>query len=183
MHSAKSRGGTPISIAPGQAAQREADWGQTTALSQKTAPCSNAETPHRLEVAHCLYKHCLWLWGHSGQPCVQAAPGLHHDPPHPAASTGQALPTTGQTMPQACSSRDCARFQIIPPRSPESTRHAPRASFPTPQSQPPPAWSRRSCGRPAAATRPPPRSTAHPRPAFRPAHASYGSAHPPPSCS
>ena len=63
MHSANPRGGTPISIAPVETAQREADWGQTTALSQMTAPCANAETPHRLEVAHCLYKHCLWLRG------------------------------------------------------------------------------------------------------------------------
>jgi hypothetical protein len=119
MHSARSSSGTPIPSSPDETAQREAGWSHTTSLSQSSAPCSNAETPRRLKVAHCLCKHCLWLRVRSGQPLLQAAPGLHHDLPHPAASTAQTPPSTGQNMPQTCR-RGTARASRVPHPSPLS---------------------------------------------------------------
>jgi hypothetical protein len=68
MRAVKPIGGTPISLL--QAQQNSARH-----IGANLAPCLNAESPNRLEVAHCLCQHCLWLWVRSGQPLLQAAPG------------------------------------------------------------------------------------------------------------
>jgi hypothetical protein len=114
------------------------------------------------------------------------APNLRHDLSHPARSPAQALPSTGQTMPQTCR-RETARASRISHPAPPSQRAGrlkpPSESILPAQEQPCPSFAWQSDGTPPAAPSPPRCSTPHPPPAFQPAHASCGSAHPPPSCS
>ena len=183
MRTAKSRGGTPIFIAPGQAAQREADWGQTTALSQQTAPCSNAEplTAWKSRIA-CASIAC-GCGGIQDSLACRLLPVSTTVRPILLHRLDKLCPQPGKPCHRRAARGTARASRLSHPAAPSQRAAAPTQSIPNPQSQPPPSWSPRFCGRPSAAPPPPPRSTAHPPPAFPPAHASYGSAHPPPSCS
>jgi hypothetical protein len=87
----------PNLAAERQSSKLQAQQNRARHIGANLAPCPNAERPYRLEVAHCLYKHCLWLWVRSGQSLLPTAPGqsapgesticpilLHrHNMPHP----------------------------------------------------------------------------------------------------